>query len=722
MLRSTPISLACGACAVVVGLLAIFGWYGNFVKLFQWVPGTAPMQFNTALGFVGGGAALLCANGNRIWGQRLWAAVPAVFAGVSLLEYLWPIDPGIDRWFIEPYVLDQVAHPGRMAPNAAVAFLLTAGALGSARGGGDLRLWITGILGSLSLSLGMVALGGYLIGLKSAYAWGSMTSLSVNTAAGFIVLNIGVIRLAWENTVETGAGGPRWSSVLVGLVGMSATLLTWQAVRASEEISIEDKVRLKTVSLKKDFENFLGSQGLALQRMGKRIDFRPGMSHREWENDALNYIRNHPEYLAIEWLGPDGQVKGLVPEEEAAVLRDPALASAPGFWESVKKESRRDGIGVFSTVPFTGGEKGFLIAIPLIGEPREGFIVGFFEYPRLFGNFMGGARGEDLGFALYDGGKIVYERSTGREAGEDLPFYRARIDYPNTDWEILARPTPGWLEKNGSYTALWVLGLGTVLTLLLAWALHMEMKARVLALQVRTINLQLGKDLEARLKVEEKLRRSLAEKDILLQELHHRAKNNMQVISSLLRLQSKSSRDSLVQSMFRQSSSRIRAMALAHEMLYQGANLAEVDFGEYARSLACELLNFHGVPGDQIRIEVHSGGGVADLDSCMYLGLILNELLTNCLRHAFPDGRKGRIGIHFDTSREALCHLTVKDDGVGIGPIDIQRIPSLGLKLVRVLVEEQMDGTMELIREPHTEFRIAFPKIRNAVEEENFPI
>lgn len=204
------------------------------------------------------------------------------------------------------------------------------------------------------------------------------------------------------------------------------------------------------------------------------------------------------------------------------------------------------------------------------------------------------------------------------------------------------------------------------------------------------------------------LKASLAEKDVLLKEIHHRVKNNLQVISSLLNLQSHSAGDRQVIQMFTESRNRIRSMALVHEGLYQSDDLGGIEFSHYVSSLTGYLLRSYGVHTDGVELTIDVDPVHLGIDSAVPCGLIVNELVSNALKHAFVDGRQGHITIELHSVDNGRYELKVGDNGVGIPEgLDIGQTGSLGLRLVSTLVE-QLGGTMDLDRSAGTVFRIAF--------------
>ena len=204
---------------------------------------------------------------------------------------------------------------------------------------------------------------------------------------------------------------------------------------------------------------------------------------------------------------------------------------------------------------------------------------------------------------------------------------------------------------------------------------------------------------------------SLREKEVLLREIHHRVKNNMQVISSLLNLQSRNIEDPRLRKMFLESQSRVRAMALIHEVLYGSDDLSRIDLEDYISKLANNLFRMYGADTSRIRLEVAAEGVTLAIDDTVPCGLVISELLSNSLKYAFPDGRSGEIGIHAVMTDDDRIMLTVRDNGVGIpDDVDIRNTESMGMGLVTGLVENQLGGRLELDRSDGTGFTIVFSR------------
>ena len=208
--------------------------------------------------------------------------------------------------------------------------------------------------------------------------------------------------------------------------------------------------------------------------------------------------------------------------------------------------------------------------------------------------------------------------------------------------------------------------------------------------------------------IEHQIRTSLKEKEVLLQEIHHRVKNNLQIIASLLSLQSGYIKDPAMLTKFEESQGRIRSMALIHEKLYQSESLAKVDLADYVQSLASILMRTY-TAGASVKLECRLEPASVSIDTAVPVGLMLNELVTNALKYAFPNGRTGHLIVSLDADAHGNIAMRVQDDGVGMGSsLQFEQASTLGLRLVRMFAR-QLRAEVTLQSEPgHTVFNIRF--------------
>lgn len=209
-------------------------------------------------------------------------------------------------------------------------------------------------------------------------------------------------------------------------------------------------------------------------------------------------------------------------------------------------------------------------------------------------------------------------------------------------------------------------------------------------------------------RAEEAVRASLQEKEALLKEVHHRVKNNLQIVMSLLNLQADSVTDPAVLGALRESRDRVRSMALIHETLYRSESLARLDLADYVESLCDQIVRSYATAPERVRLDLRVEPVALDLDRAIPAGLLLNELVSNALKHAFPGGRAGVITVTLAAGPDGTVGLTVADDGVGFPPgLDTRRTDTLGLQLVAALTR-QIDGTLDLTGDSGVQAGVTF--------------
>jgi two-component sensor histidine kinase len=208
---------------------------------------------------------------------------------------------------------------------------------------------------------------------------------------------------------------------------------------------------------------------------------------------------------------------------------------------------------------------------------------------------------------------------------------------------------------------------------------------------------------------EERIKASLSEKEVLLQEIHHRVKNNMQVIASLIKLQMNQENDERVRLILTESYGRVYAMSAIHEALHQSESLTEIVLTSYLSKIAHALFQTYSVRSADVDFVIESAVIHLSIEKANPLGLVVNELISNSLKHAFPDNRHGKIVIKINQPTSNEINLVVADDGIGFpAGLDWKNTGSLGLQLVKTLIENQLDGSIRQENTTGTKFIIFF--------------
>ncbi|HEX9830576.1 MAG TPA: PAS domain S-box protein [Thermodesulfobacteriota bacterium] len=249
---------------------------------------------------------------------------------------------------------------------------------------------------------------------------------------------------------------------------------------------------------------------------------------------------------------------------------------------------------------------------------------------------------------------------------------------------------------------------------------ELEIKVAKRTSELSSANEALQAEVTERRRVEKQIKVSLEEKEVLLKEIHHRVKNNLQVISSLLSLQSRYIRDNEVVDIFRESQNRIDSMALVHEKLYQSKDMARIDFADYVLNLTSFLLSSYRVNSKGIILNFNVDNVFLGVDTAIPCGLIINELVSNSLKHGFPsvetcteeEMTRGEVRIDLYSDNDSRFSLVISDNGTGFPQdLDFRNTKSLGLQLVCTLTN-QLNGTIELSRDGGTKFIITFSELK----------
>ncbi|MBN4006875.1 PAS domain S-box protein [Nostoc sp. LPT] len=232
-----------------------------------------------------------------------------------------------------------------------------------------------------------------------------------------------------------------------------------------------------------------------------------------------------------------------------------------------------------------------------------------------------------------------------------------------------------------------------------------------IAIQQSSILEQAQTELVQRQKAQIKLKTALAEKEVLLKEVHHRVKNNLQIVSSLLQLQSQTLKDPEIIKVLRESQNRIESISLIHKNLYTSANIGQIDVADYISNLAASLLISYQICPGKIFLETDIDSVSLNVDQAIACGLVINELISNALKHAFPNQQVGKISIALHNTGNSI-EMTIRDNGIGLPDnLDWRNTDSLGLSLVHDLVTEQLEGDITLKRDRGTVFKIKFTQL-----------
>jgi two-component sensor histidine kinase len=238
--------------------------------------------------------------------------------------------------------------------------------------------------------------------------------------------------------------------------------------------------------------------------------------------------------------------------------------------------------------------------------------------------------------------------------------------------------------------------------------LNLEDIVRQRTAKLKTVNTQLEDEIAVRQEVEQQIKANLNEKETLLHEIHHRVKNNMNVITALLNLQMNKTDNKIAKAALQDSQNRVQSMSKIHETLYRSDNLAAIDLKTYLSELGGTIFQNYSI-SNKVQFKVEAENIMIGVKQASPVGLIVNELITNCLKYAFADDREGEILLELKSNKENGVELIVSDNGIGIPDSwDLNKVDSLGLKLVKMIAEDQLGGSVNIESSNGTKFTIKF--------------
>lgn len=393
-----------GTILVLTGLVVIFGWYTHQELLMRVLPNQVPMQYNTALLFIGCGLCLVLFGR----GYSRLAAVPAglvvIFSLMSLVQYLFNLDFGIDRLFFNPYITSGVQKPGRMAPNTALSFafaslaLLTMGLTFpkvSSR-----YLFLIVIFGSLTTALGAVAFLGYLTGISTAYGWGQQTRMAILTTFGMMTLGLAVVAWGWRQAQALHKMLPRWLPLLIFIAGLTVTICLWQAFLSEEGIALDHTTAQTLKTFQRDVTEGFKYRLLLLQEVAYHLEVTTAPEQTAWQQEVTQEINEFGGITALALtdsnldnrkvitLGGNGVGPVLDPTQPLPVSEATRTALLAG-----KSQGHSAPLviqtGADTRPGLPADQAGFIAFYPLEkGGVRNGFLLGIFQNQDFIKNIL----------------------------------------------------------------------------------------------------------------------------------------------------------------------------------------------------------------------------------------------------------------------------------------------------------------------------------------------
>ena len=483
---SKILNLVIGLILSTLGLLVMFGWYIHSIPLVQLLSTLAPMQFNTALCFVLSGISLVAIVYKRLPTAIAIAIVVIALCVLTLSQYVFNSDLGIDRLFIEPFTSAYTSSPGRMSPATSICFILTG--IGLLLASGKRFINYLSLLGSILCAIGMTVMAGYLVNLPTSYWWGEATRMSVHTAGCFILLGTGLFCL-W---VRSATGSMlRWYAGAAGVAAVFITLGLWQTAGAQRDTDHRIAMDLAAVNVRDGLAEHLESDDKALQRMANRWNASGGTPRALWESEATAYIKDYESLKALIWIDSSKNLQWIIPsspdEKEIdgyELSTNSALKelAAVAQTERVEKTSR--------VVTLRDGKNCIFIFIPVFrGNDFDGEIVGIIDVEKLVTTSLSEQERQNYFVSIYEGALPIYVSGNRPAAGNSTT--EEKFDQAGTKWRVVISQSDAGAAVSRNIVSMAVLIAGLLISLLLAWSVFKTFHSRQLASEAILLSAEL---------------------------------------------------------------------------------------------------------------------------------------------------------------------------------------------------------------------------------------
>ncbi len=485
----TMISLVAGFTSCLIGAIVILGWYTGNVTLIQIFPTFVPMQYNTALGFLLSGVGLVALVRGYSRTTVLFGGVVAAIGLLTLIEYIFVVDLGIDQLLMDHYVTTQTSHPGRMAPNTALCFFLTGSTLlGSSfiHIGSFVKSSLRA-LGVLVFVLGFVAFVGYIGKLETAYGWAHLTRMAVHTAFGFIFLGIGLASYFWiEGALRVNKLSAYWISSSCSIIVAILSIALWQKLDKTEVEAVRNTQKQEALIIASDIRQRVDAIEKALLRMRERWEFRENLTEEEWRRDASNYLRDHNAMTNLVWVS--AQDNTVWHEFDSETVKANKL---PDVLKNRIKEYRtgkqfHTKISLDSSAP----SGGLIFVMPVVGNGKiTGAISGYFDIRKLIQDMIPSFVFLDYNLELLiQEQNFVFGEKTSSDKYDTSWEFATRIKISDQEWLFSTWPRKKLLDKKLTYVPLATLLFGAFLALVINIIVSYAIKVSRLVREIREVS------------------------------------------------------------------------------------------------------------------------------------------------------------------------------------------------------------------------------------------
>ena len=472
---------ASGVCCALLGLLALVGWYWHIPELVQMQPGFPPMQYNAALCLVLAGLALeVWALGRNRWVLPAAGGFIALMGALTLGEYVFHTNLGVDQLFFHCYIVSGTSAPGRMAPASAFCFTLAGPALAALWHpvGRRWRALAVGSAASIIISISLVALAGYAVGMPGTYGWGKLTRMAVHTSVCLGLVGLGLFLIAWKLGLRPGERTPRWLPVPLGLGVLTASVVLTFAFDAQQNEQVIQTVKAGADSATALVASRIEARIRSLVRMERRWEFSGRPAQAVWEDDAQSYVHDFPDLQAIEWIDNSRLIRWVAPlaGNEEELNRD--LTLEPNRAAAIEQAERERQPVITPMLTLFRGGSGSVVYVPIFvkGQP-DGLIAAALNAQYCLERYLPEVVAPGEAISISEHGRVVYTRDAGTPAKDPEWLVDEQIPLKGATWELRMWPTAEMTRRLNSPLSAVTLCVGTLGALLLGTVCYLAQRS-----------------------------------------------------------------------------------------------------------------------------------------------------------------------------------------------------------------------------------------------------
>jgi signal transduction histidine kinase len=510
--RPQVLVLVTGGAVTALGSMVLIGWHLHSAALVQMLPGDAAMAYNTALCLVLAGVSVCAAALQRPMIALICGSAMTLVSVLTLSEYILHLDVGLDQALMPDDIELNMPSLDRMA--LATAIGLTLGGFATllmswpahATTNGLHKTDIVGLLGTILLVIGVVSVLLSLTGMEVPYGWGRFAhSMATSTAAGFVLLGVGLVSWAWHRGQVTKMSEIRALPLFVQAAGVTATLLLWHALLVQEHQSMEATLASTASHIASEITARMEARVLALTRLAERVARVAPATQDDWTADAELVVRDFPGFQTIAWIDDARRVRWVAPLAGNEVLLEPVIMNEPAHRGLFERARAEQSIVISRPIELAQGGRGFVVYVPVTRGPDFlGVVSGGFQADTLFARILSGIA---PGYALTisAGHEELYQRALSDAVMNAEWAQNRTINVFGARWEVHVWPQSATLDESYAHLPGWALGSGligaTLFGLVVALAQESRRRARAADITNRELQRENSKRKEAELEV-----------------------------------------------------------------------------------------------------------------------------------------------------------------------------------------------------------------------------